>query len=148
MPEFSYVARDTDGQRVTGMVEAVTEREALSTLAGRQLFPIEISGKSSVDGTGRIGRVPAQLTAVTMGQLADLLRSGVPLLRSLEVLRKQTTHAALKEVLGQIHRQVEDGASLAEAMGRYRRVFGEVSVSMVRAGGEGGFLEEALTRVA
>jgi type II secretory pathway component PulF len=148
VPEFSYIARDADGQKVTGTVEAETQREALSSLAGRELFPVRIEGKSSLDGSGRVGRIPAQLRATTLGQLADLLRSGVPLLRALDVLKKQTSHAALKEVLGQVHRRVEDGATLAEAMKRFERTFGEMTISMVRAGGEGGFLEEALSRVA
>jgi type II secretory pathway component PulF len=148
MPEFTYIARDADGQRVTGTLEATTQREALGLLAGRQLFPVEVAGRTALDGVARVGRVPAQLIANTLGQLADLLRSGVPLLRSLEVLRRQTSHSALKEVLGQIHHRVEEGATLAEGMAPYRRVFGEMSVSMVRAGGEGGFLEEALSRVA
>ena len=80
--------------------------------------------------------------------MASLLRSGVPLLRSLAVLRDQTSHRTLKEVLEDVHHRVEDGASLAEAMARYPRVFSELAVQMVRAGGEGGFLEEALDRVA
>jgi len=148
MPEFNYVARDNAGEKVTGVVAAATRREALSTLAGRALFPVEVWGESGVAQAGRVRRLPAQLLATTYGQLADLLRSGVPMLRALDVLRRQTSHSGLKEVLGQIHRQVEEGATLAQAMGRYRRVFGEMAVNMVRAGGEGGFLEEALSHVA
>ena len=148
MPEFNYVARDNSGEKVTGVVTAATRREALSTLAGRALFPVDVRGESGVAEAGRVRRLPAQLLATTYGQLADLLRSGVPLLRALDVLRRQTSHAGLKEVLGQVHRQVEEGATLAHAMGRYRRVFGEMAVSMVRAGSEGGFLEEALSHVA
>jgi general secretion pathway protein F/type IV pilus assembly protein PilC len=54
----------------------------------------------------------------------------------------------LKEVLDDVYRRVEDGASLADGMARYPRVFNELAVHMVKAGGEGGFLEEALDRVA
>src|SRR5690606_27700841 len=75
-------------------------------------------------------------------------RSGVPLLRSLRVIRDQSSSKNLKAVLTDIHDRVEDGATLAEAMARHPKVFGELPVSMVRAGGEGGFLEEALERVA
>ena len=82
------------------------------------------------------------------GQMADLLRSGVPLLRAIDVVEKQTSHAGLKAILGEIHRRVEDGSTLADAMARFENVLGEMAVSMVRAGGEGGFLEEALARVA
>lgn len=148
MPDFNYVARDSSGEKVTGVVTAATRREAVSTLAGRSLYPVDVRGEREAREAGRVRRVPAQLLATTYGQLSDLLRSGVPLLRALDVLRRQTSHAGLKEVLGQVHRSVEEGATLAQAMNRHRRVFGEMAVSMVRAGGEGGFLEEALSHVA
>jgi general secretion pathway protein F len=148
MPEFSYIARDSAGQKVTGTIAADGQREAMAVLAHRTLFPIEVRADSPVVRDMKVRRVPAQLLAVTYGQLADLLRSGVPLLRALEVLQKQTSRTKLAHVLGQIHRQVEDGATMAEAMNRFPRVFGEMAISMVRAGGEGGFLEEALARVA
>ncbi|HUT92325.1 MAG TPA: type II secretion system F family protein [Thermoguttaceae bacterium] len=148
MPEFNYVARDPSGEKVTGVVTAATRQEAVSALAGRSLFPVDVRGETGAAEAGRVRRVPAQLLATTYGQLADLLRSGVPLLRALEVLRRQTSHAGLKEVLCQVHRGVEEGSTLAQAMNRHRRVFGEMAVSMVRAGGEGGFLEEALSHVA
>jgi general secretion pathway protein F/type IV pilus assembly protein PilC len=95
-----------------------------------------------------VRRVPAAVLAVTYSQLADLLRAGVPLLRSLEVIQKQTSHQGLKSVLDEVRRHVEDGRSLAESMGQFQTLFGEMAVSMVRAGSEGGFLEEALARVA
>ncbi|NUQ64422.1 MAG: type II secretion system F family protein [Pirellulales bacterium] len=148
MPQFSYTARTAAGERVSGTIEAGSRREVLASLAGLELFPLEVDGAGQAGREVRIGRVPAQLMATTLGQLADLLGAGVPLLRALDVLRKQTSHAALREVLGQVYRQVEDGATLAEAMGRHQRAFGEMAVSMARAGGEGGFLEEALSRVA
>jgi general secretion pathway protein F/type IV pilus assembly protein PilC len=86
--------------------------------------------------------------AATYGQLSALLGSGVPLLRSLEVIRQQTPHRNLAAVLEDVHSRVQEGASLADAMARHPRAFGELSTSIVRAGGEGGFLEEALDRLA
>ncbi len=148
MPEFSYVARSHDGEKVSGSISADGRREALAALAGQALFPIDVQADSPVVRDDRVRRVPAQLLANTYGQMADLLRSGVPLLRSLEVLEKQTSHVGLTHVLGQMHRQIEDGATMAEAMDRFERIFGEMTVSMIRAGGEGGFLEEAFLRVA
>jgi general secretion pathway protein F/type IV pilus assembly protein PilC len=76
------------------------------------------------------------------------LGSGVPLLRSLEVIRDQTPHKALAEVLDDVRSRVQEGATLADAMARHPRAFGELPTSIVRAGGEGGFLEEALERLA
>lgn len=148
MPEFNYTARDADGEKVRGVVTAATQTEAVSTLSGRSLFPLEVKTASTVIDGQHLRRIPPQLLATTCGQLADLLRSGVPLLRALEVLRRQTSHTALRDVLSEVYRHVEQGATLADAMRRFQRVFGEMAVSMVRAGSEGGFLEESLTRVA
>lgn len=148
MPQFHYIARDPAGQKVTGTLEAATRREALAALAGKQLFPVEVGGSARVERKGRYRRVSAAVLAPALSQLSDLLGSGVPLLRALDVLRQQTSHATLREVLGEIHRQVQDGTSLADAMGQYPQVFGEMAISMVRAGAEGGFLEGALARVA
>jgi type II secretory pathway component PulF len=147
MPDFAYIARTTAGEKVTGVISAPSEREATTLLSGKALFPINVAQqKQRISIGGR--RVSGQLVATTYSQLASLLRSGVPLLRSLKVLEKQTSNEALQEVLQNVHDRVEEGATLAEAMSRHPRVFGEMPVSMVRAGGEGGFLEEALDRVA
>ena len=81
-------------------------------------------------------------------QLADLLRSGVPLLRSLQLLEEQTSNPSLKFVVQDVQEQVADGSRLYEAMRRHPKAFNQLTVSMVRAGEEGGFLEEVLARIA
>jgi general secretion pathway protein F len=148
MDEFAFVARDASGQRVTGTIAASNRREALEMIAGRALFPVEVSGRSPSKAASRLRRLSGQTLAVFYGQLSDLLRSGVPLLRALDVLRKQSTRPALTSVLAEVHHDVEQGASLGEAMQRFPNIFGEMAISMVRAGSEGGFLEDALARVA
>jgi general secretion pathway protein F/type IV pilus assembly protein PilC len=148
MPDFNYIACDAAGIRQSGTISAASRREAAAALAGRALFPVSMEDVRPMAEPRRMRRVPAALLAVTYGQLADLLRSGVPLLRALTVVEKQTSQPGLKSILEDIRRQVEDGKTLADAMVRFQSVLGEMAVSMVRAGGEGGFLEEALTRVA
>ncbi len=147
MPDFVYVARDPAGQRVTGSIAAASRREAVTLLAGQSLFPLHVTTekpKTKLMG----GRVKGQTMAITYAQLASLLRSGVPLLRSLDVLRKQVSNQTLARVLGEVRDRLEQGDTLGDAIARYPRVFSEMAVNMVRAGGEGGFLEEALERVA
>jgi len=149
MPDFAYIARDNAGQRVTGTISAANQRDVLAALATRALFPLHVDTKGLATAQRVVGRrVKPQLMATFYGQLAGLLKSGVPLLRSLDVLRKQSNNAALTEVLTQVHAAVEEGTSLGDAMARYPRTFSEMGVSMVRAGAEGGFLEEALSRVS
>jgi general secretion pathway protein F len=148
MAEFRYTARDQTGQQVSGVITAATRGEAVAALASRQIYPSKVEDASPTVETQRIRRVPAAMLATAYSQLSDLLRSGVPLLRALDVIKKQTSHMGLKVILSEIHRRVEDGSTLADAMARFQPVLGEMAVSMVRAGGEGGFLEEALARVA
>ncbi|MFN0020528.1 MAG: type II secretion system F family protein [Pirellulaceae bacterium] len=148
MPDFAFTARDLTGQKVTGFISATTDREVLSVLEGRSLFPVEIKAGKAVIVPGANLRVSGQTMAVLYSQLASLLRSGVPLMRSLTVLREQTSNKRLKVILEDVSRRVEDGTSLGEAMARYPRAFSEMAVNMVRAGAEGGFLEDALERVA
>lgn len=149
MPDFAYVARDPQGQKVTGVLSAGSEREVLSMLSNKSLFPIQIATEKA-KGSSPLSRkrASAQVMANTYNQLAALLRSGVPLLRSINVIRQQTSHLGLKEILDDVYRRVEDGTPLAEAMGRYPRIFSDMAINMVRAGSEGGFLEDALDRVA
>lgn len=150
MPDFQYTARELTGQEVTGTLTAVSEQEAVNSLAAKALFPIKI-GLAQTEATKRkqIGkRVNATHLATFYAQLGDLLHSGVPLLRSLEILERQTNKAALAVVLQQVREDVADGTRLAEALRSHPRIFSELAVSMVRAGEEGGFLEDVLKRIA
>jgi type II secretory pathway component PulF len=147
MPEYAYVARDLSGQRKTGVISANSQHEALGQLDSLALMPVEITvAKDSSAMRGK--RVGGQVMANAYNQLASLLRSGVPLLRSLTVISNQATKPALKAVLEDVKARVEEGEPLPQAMARYPRVFNDMAVNMVRAGTEGGFLEDALERIA
>jgi general secretion pathway protein F/type IV pilus assembly protein PilC len=149
MPEFTYEAMAGSGARSQGVLTANSEREAMSMLDARGLFPVRIAAKAAPTGTfGSRKKVKKSLLATTYSQLADLLHSGVPLLRSLEILERQSSQPALSAVLREVRARVADGSGLAQAMAQHPRVFDELVVSMVRAGQEGGFLEDVLKRIA
>ena len=150
MPEFQYIAKTMNGERTTGLVTADNESAVISTLSLRHLFPLKIelaeSAKKQERHRGR--KVKGRELANFYSQLADLLRSGVPLLRSLELLERQTRNQSLKLVLAEVRGSVSQGMRLAEAMRQHSRVFSELTVSMVRAGEEGSFMEDVLKRIA
>ena len=148
MPDFSYTARDLAGEKVNGRISATSQREALNLLSGRSLFPLAVTADSASTSQLANKRVKGQVMAITYSQLSSLLRSGVPLLRSLRIIQEQTSDRALKAILDEIHLRVEDGQPLADSMKAYPRAFSDMAVNMARAGSEGGFLEEALERVA
>jgi len=148
MPSYRYIVRNQLGTKVEGQVEAATEAEAAASLTSAGLFPLEIKPVLQQAVTGKVRRVGGQLLAGFYSQLADLLKSGVPLLRALKILHDQSSNSNLKFVIDHVYRRVEQGETLAEAMGRYHSVFGEMGIQVIRAGGEGGFLEEALDHIA
>jgi general secretion pathway protein F/type IV pilus assembly protein PilC len=148
VPEFSYEALAQSGQRSAGTLTAQSEREAMSMLDARGLYPIRIAAaKTSSGGRRWTRKIKSRVMATFYGQLADLLHSGVPLLRSLDILERQSFHPGLSEVLREVRARVADGTGLAEAMAQHPRAFNELAVSMVRAGQEGGFLEEVLQQI-
>ena len=131
MPDFAYIARDLQGKRVTGTVAAANAREAVSLLSGQALFPVEVTEDQPIPAWSRGRRIGGQTMAVIYAQLSGLLRSGVPLLRSLQVLQTQTSNISLRQTLEDVHDRVEDGATLAEAMRHHPQAFNELAVSKV-----------------
>jgi len=149
MPEFAYKARNHAGADVVGTISAGSRREALCALGERKLFPLTVENAAPARiEWQRKRKIKTQVLATTLTQMADLLQSGVPLLRSLDVLAEQAVHPALAEVLADVRNQVAEGCPLDEAMARHGHVFSELTISMVRAGSEGAFLEDALKRTA
>ncbi len=150
MPEFRYIARELSGREVSGELSAASELDVVSQLSGKQLFPVKIllSKPTGVQQFGWRRRPSAGQLATFYSQLADLLRAGVPLLRSLDLLERQTSNAGLKSVLRELRDRVADGTRLAESMRVHPEAFSELAVSMVRAGEEGSFLEDVLKQVA
>lgn len=146
MATFRYTARQLNGQSTSGTLTANSLHEATVALAARNLFPIELVSEPVKAAARR--KVSARILSAMYRQLADLLRAGVPLARCLEILSQQDSHPELRRVMPQLLTAVRDGSSLADAMAQHPTVFRELVVSIIRAGEEGGFLEDALQRVA
>ena len=150
MPDFDYIARELTGKQVNGTIAAASENEALGNLQGQSLFPIKIALSAATQKQAATGskRVSLKYLTVFYNQLADLLRSGVPLLKCLQLLEDQTSNTTLKFVIQDVREQVAEGTRLNDAMRRHPKAFDRLTVSMVKAGEEGGFLEDVLTRIS
>jgi general secretion pathway protein F len=151
MPTYTYQARTLDGQTVTGVLTAENQQAALRSLDERALFPIEVSeggqaAKSILPGRRR--KLKLRVLATFYSQFSDLLRAGVPVMRSLDVLARQKSHALLTEILNEVRDDVAGGETLADAMAKHSNAFSELHIAMVRAGERGGFLEDVLARIS
>lgn len=145
VPAFAFEARDAKGARVSGTLDASSQAAALADLQSRGLAPVRVEERAAA--RTRV-RVPGRAVSASYRQLGDLLRSGVPLLRSLRLLGRGKSNPRLAAVWNQVADAVQDGERLAEAMAEHPRVFATVHVAMVRAGERGGFLDEVFARLA
>lgn len=146
MPSFSYVARTTSGERVTGVLETANEQAVLSELASRGLSPLRVV--ESTSAPRRRGGVAVRRLAAAYQQLADLLHAGVPLLRALRLLGRSKANPRIAATMTAIADDVADGQRLADAMARHPSIFPPIQIAMVRAGERGGFLDQVLARLA
>lgn len=149
MAQFLYTAMTDSGSRVSGSLEADGEAAVLRALEERKLFPVSVQNKTGA-GQGAPGK--RKVRAADMGmlysQLADLLGSGVPLLRALDSLIRSTPGANLKALLKEIRTSVSEGKSLTETLRQYPEVFPPLHIAMIQAGERAAFLEEVLHSLA
>ncbi len=153
MPDFSYRAKTASGTLAEGVITAGTHREALLQLSQRSLFPIEVEDKSASGAPFGLKlefsqRIKTETVADTLTGMSDLLGNGVALLESLSILAEQAPDKNMGKILGEVHDAVADGMPLDEALAQHPEVFSNLTVSLVRAGLEGAFLEEALERIS
>jgi type II secretory pathway component PulF len=92
--------------------------------------------------------IKPELLSTNLSQLADLLENGVALLESLKILAEQSVHPRLQQVYRTIHSDIAEGASLEAAFAKHHEIFSPLIINTIRAGAEGGFLEESLRRIA
>lgn len=144
--QYAYVALTGSGQKVGGQIEADSEAAVLRVLEEKNLFPVNVTVRG-VKRTARARRgkgVRGRDVGVMYGQLADLIGSGVPLLRALDTLVKSTPSAQLVFILREIRAAVADGKSLNESMKQFPEVFPLLHTSMVQAGERASMLQTVL----
>ena len=137
------------GARVTGSLEADSQAAVLRTLEEKKLFPVSVQGKGGA-ASGKPPRRRVRMADLGMlySQLADLLGSGVPLLRALDSLIRSTPGATLKALLREIRASVAEGKSLTETLRVYPEIFPPLHVAMIQAGERAAFMEEVLHSLA
>lgn len=150
MALFDYTAMTEAGGRVSGALEADSEAVVLRVLEEKRLFPVSVRPKGGV----RVGdapkkrRVKSAELGLLYGQLADLLGSGVPLLRAMDTLIKSTPTPGTRALLSDIRAAIAEGKSLTETLRQYPEVFPPLHTAMIQAGERAAFMEEVLRSLA
>ncbi len=152
MPTFEYTAKKKDGTSQKGTITANSQASALEALQERGVQPLLVK-KASKSWNFDIplpnqGKVKKQELVVFTRQFATMVNAGVPIARTLSTLRDQAESDAFKKVLSDIVDDVEGGVQLSAAMEKHPKAFSRVYVNMIRAGEEGGILDQIADRLA
>jgi general secretion pathway protein F len=125
--------------------------EVAEARAGKAASAVTSKGaglKKEVDFKALFSHISQSEVAAFTRQLATLVKAGIPLAEALGVLTEQIENEKFKTTIGEVRTRVNEGSSLADALGKHPKVFEEVFVSMVRAGETAGNLDQVLVRLA
>jgi len=154
MPTYKYRAKKGPEAVTEGVVEAQGEREAIDKISQMGFFPLSVEPMSRADQPQSklpvkfSFRIKSNEITIFNRQLASLLKSGVPILTSLNIIAEQSDNHRLKETLSSIHNSVKEGATFSSSLASYPHVFSPLYIAMIRSGEDSGSLPEVLLRIA
>ncbi|MBP9686336.1 MAG: type II secretion system F family protein [Candidatus Doudnabacteria bacterium] len=153
MPKFTYTAIQADGTRTSGSVVAMSALAAGHDLKQQGLTPVELKeqhegGMGSLDFFQGLRGVPLSEKLTFVENLELMLKSGIPVARSMQILSKQTHNGRFAKILLNLEQQVQNGQQLNEAMAAYPNVFSGIFVSMIKVGEMSGNLEISLKQLS
>jgi type II secretory pathway component PulF len=173
MAQFQYKARRRDGQTVTGVLEVADRGAALMQIERLGLFPLAVEAPKGAAAAAAAADKPSarsgswteflppsirhyfvrqrkpklQELATFTNQLANLLKSGMPLTVALNSMTHLETKGIPAEVSRQLKNDVTEGKGLSEAMAKQSVIFSSLYINMVKAGEQSGALVEVLRRM-
>lgn len=150
MARFKYSGRDRKGKN-QGIITAPSKREAVQKLRSSGIKILEISEVPETLMTKDISignPVKLQHLVIYLRQFATLLKAGVSVVDSTNILAEQTESKALKRALQEVEQDLREGKPLSDATSKHRKIFSPMFVNMIRAGEAGGNMDETLERLA
>ena len=147
---FTYKALDGAGLPSEGEITASSKQDVVDQLKLRGLTVQTLDEKKSgLNMEIRLfNRIKAADLTIMTRQLSTMISSGMTLLRAFYVLEDQVENVKLKETLSTVREDIEAGLNFSDALEKHPKVFNPLYVAMVRAGEQGGVLEDSLQRVA
>lgn len=154
MAVYSYRARDTRGEMVTGRVEGADEAEVFRRLREQGLVTVfmevdrDIARLAEWWRASTHRRIKHRQLALFCRQFATMFGAGVPVVESLLTLARQSTDPTLRRAVERVAHHVSSGETLATAFSRLGEYFPPLLIHLIAAGEAGGMLEEVLQRLA
>ncbi len=150
MPVFTFSGKNEAGQKITGERTASNKQMLTVQLRREQITAgsIREKGKEFALPTFGSGKVKVKEIAIFFRQFSVMIDAGLPLVQCLEILAANQENMAFQKTLTGVRTTVEGGATLANAMRGYPKVFDDLTTNMIEAGETGGILDLILQRLA
>lgn len=153
MAKFVYKAKDWNGKVVKGVIELPSKLDVIRSIQDGGLVPLAVDEvrQGLFVGIWKMvfGRVSLKQVATLTRQLSTMMTAGLALTDALSLLKEQeASNVAMTEIVSDALTTVKGGQPLARALEKHEKVFGSAYVASVRAGEEGGVLEEILKKLA
>src|SRR5262252_7881891 len=148
--EFRCRVGSPGGEIIEGVYVADNEARLRREFEDKGLYVLGIhrAGRLGLGNLAlpRRSRIPAREFIVFNQEMATLLKAGMPLVQSLDILRQRVTHPLLKTVLDDVHERVRAGTALSEAFEAHGSLFPGVYTASLLAGEKSGSLEQVIRR--
>ena len=141
---FDWEGKDKSGKPVRGEVRAGGEAMVSASLRRQGILVTKVKKRRTRGGSS----IKQKDIAVFTRQLATMMRAGVPLLQSFDIVARGSTNPRMTKLLNDIRVDVETGTSLSAAFRKHPLHFDALYCNLVEAGEAGGILEELLDRLA
>ncbi len=153
MPVYRYKGRKETGEIVEGTLEAPDESDLMEKLSQLGYFVSSVSQERThphfqEDIFIRFQKASKTDISQFARQLATMLRSGLTVLQTFDILIEQSENKKLQQVLIQAKRDMEEGISLSDALRKQPQTFSSLFINTLRVGEESGRLEEVLDQLA
>jgi type IV pilus assembly protein PilC len=148
MANFSYLAQDSQNKEISGTLEAKDINDAKAKLRQANLYIIQVRPEAHFLVTPGVRRVKNMELAIFSHQFAAMISSGIPLIRALKTLSEETNNRKFRKIIEKIKGDIENGASLSNALSKYPRVFSNFFTSLIKTGETAGVLPAVLSRLA
>jgi type IV pilus assembly protein PilC len=148
VPNYTYVAVNINGNEIRGD-HASPDEKGVATMLHQQGYYATSIKKAGGIGNINIGgtpKLPIKTAARLCSQVAAMLRSGVPIVRTLEILASEAEHKQMKKILEDVNSSIRQGSSFSEAVAPHEDAFPVLFHAMVDAGEASGTLDACLER--
>jgi len=151
MPNFNYTALDDRGKKISGSYNTSSISDVIGMLKNKKYIPVDIKQKGikkDISILDSFSRIKIKDLAVFCRQFQVMLSAGVAIVNSLDILQAQTDNKKFKEVILDLHEQIQKGSTFSEALEQHTDVFPEIMTSMVEAGEVSGNLDVIMERLS